>query len=286
MLIEHNVAGYTARIAVECRDRSRAATVQWIDELIGKYQNTGVKVVAVSKRGFAKKAKLKAEKAGIEPIVATDAVARDWSEWIESMPTIVVEMDRLDLISVDLVLGEELRNEDLPAARADSRLRLAEATEWTTPLNLYELITRSREFGEASISKIADSDEAQITIRLPASAQLELPNGRLIHPRGIRYHWRVTQERADIALKPLRVGNLDIAVGAASGTGWKAHLVWSYAADGSPRSTLSFSPDSSFGPGGIFITGSNPVPPFRTTDAQSPQPTAPAKRRARRKAAE
>lgn len=50
VLIEHTVAGYTARIAVECRDRSRAATIQWIDELIGKYQNTGVKVVAVSKR--------------------------------------------------------------------------------------------------------------------------------------------------------------------------------------------------------------------------------------------
>jgi hypothetical protein len=163
VLIEQAVAGYPAKIAVECRDRSRAATVQWIDELIGKYQNTGIKVVAESKRGFAKRAKIRAEKAGIEAVTATDAVARDWAAWIASMPTIVIEMERLDLAAVELILGPELSNEDLPPPRADSRLRLVAGGEWTTPLRLYDRVTQ----GPSSLASM--SPERLTTAARPRS---------------------------------------------------------------------------------------------------------------------
>jgi len=53
ILIEHKISGHTIKIAVECRDRSRKDTIEWIDGLVGKTSSLNVdKVVAVSKKGF------------------------------------------------------------------------------------------------------------------------------------------------------------------------------------------------------------------------------------------
>lgn len=65
-------------VAVETRDRTRKADVTWIDELIGKYQNTGFSIVAISKNGFTKNASLKAKVLGIEAISLVDAERKDW----------------------------------------------------------------------------------------------------------------------------------------------------------------------------------------------------------------
>src|SRR3712207_2141412 len=56
-------------IAIECRDRKRKADVEWIDAIIGKYSQIGVRrVVAISRSGFTKNAIKKAKDANIDTL--------------------------------------------------------------------------------------------------------------------------------------------------------------------------------------------------------------------------
>lgn len=74
VLIEKEVNGTVGKIAVECRDRAAKDDIQWIDCLIGKYQNLDVhKVIAVSNSGFSKNAFLKAKANGIDLKTIEDA---------------------------------------------------------------------------------------------------------------------------------------------------------------------------------------------------------------------
>ena len=64
ILVEYKYAGHNFCFIVECRDRSRSETVEWIDGLVGKTKSLNVnKVIAVSSKGFAAAAKRKAKEA-------------------------------------------------------------------------------------------------------------------------------------------------------------------------------------------------------------------------------
>ena len=48
VLIEKEINGKTAKIAVECRDRACKDDIEWVDSLVGKYMHLDVhKVIAV-----------------------------------------------------------------------------------------------------------------------------------------------------------------------------------------------------------------------------------------------
>ena len=50
--VEYQYAGYPITIVIECRDHKRPATVQWIDELLGKYLHRANKIIAWHGRDF------------------------------------------------------------------------------------------------------------------------------------------------------------------------------------------------------------------------------------------
>ncbi|MDA3916263.1 MAG: restriction endonuclease [Deltaproteobacteria bacterium] len=93
ILVSQDVAGHEIRLAVECRDRSRAESVEWIDALIGKTQSLDVhKVVAVSSEGFSASAKEKATAHGIDTLTLEEANEKDWETYFIK-PGIVVMSD-------------------------------------------------------------------------------------------------------------------------------------------------------------------------------------------------
>jgi hypothetical protein len=82
---------HTLTIAVECRDRARPADVEWIDALIGKYNDMPVaQVVAVSRTGFTSGAKKKASENGILCWTLEEAHQQD--HWMNQLKTTVVEI--------------------------------------------------------------------------------------------------------------------------------------------------------------------------------------------------
>ena len=82
ILVDYRCAHHDLRIAIECRDRSRKDSVEWIDSLIGKAKSLSAsKVVAVSKEGFTQAARAKARANGIETLTLEDAIDTDWSSF-------------------------------------------------------------------------------------------------------------------------------------------------------------------------------------------------------------
>ena len=82
ILITNRYAGHDIRILVECRDRARNETVEWIDALIGKSSSLDVnKVVAVSSKGFTEGALSKASKNGIDALTLKQARETDWGNY-------------------------------------------------------------------------------------------------------------------------------------------------------------------------------------------------------------
>ncbi len=111
ILIEHRIAHHTYRTAVECRDRSRKDSVEWIDALIGKAKSIDVdKVVAVSRQGFTKTAAHKAKAHGIDVLSIEEALETDWQRYpIRPGITLVTELF-YRLIDVFYHNGEEYKS--------------------------------------------------------------------------------------------------------------------------------------------------------------------------------
>jgi len=103
VLIEKEVDGKTAKIAVECRDRSYKDDIEWIDCLIGKYKNLDVhKVIAVSNSGFSRAAILKAKANGIDLKTIEEAFQIDFvEEFVKLGVTYISHIFNLKTVSIN-----------------------------------------------------------------------------------------------------------------------------------------------------------------------------------------
>ena len=114
ILVEFNYAGHGFKYIVECRDRSRWATVEWIDALVGKAKALdGInKVIAVSSKGFTPKAVQKARSHGIETLTLAQANEADWTRF-PIRPGVVV------------LTGESYRIDDVLYPQGDAYVSVA-----------------------------------------------------------------------------------------------------------------------------------------------------------------
>jgi hypothetical protein len=98
ILVRYEYAGHEFSFVVECRDRSRKETVEWIDGLVGKTKALNVaKVIAVASSGFASSAKRKAKENGIETLTLKEAGEQDWTRF-PMKPGLLVVSDETYLI--------------------------------------------------------------------------------------------------------------------------------------------------------------------------------------------
>lgn len=95
ILVSHEYAGHEFSFVVECRDRSREETVEWIDGLVGKTKALNLaKVIAVSSSGFSSSAIRKAKENGIETLTLTEAGEQDWTRY-PMKPGLLVVSDEI-----------------------------------------------------------------------------------------------------------------------------------------------------------------------------------------------
>jgi hypothetical protein len=114
ILVEYRYAHHNFKIAIECRDRSRKDSVEWIDSLIGKAKALSVnKVVAVSKEGFTEPAKKKATVNDIDTLTLEEAIDTDWDKY-PIKPGLVV------------ITGENFRLHDVLYKKGDAYTSLRE----------------------------------------------------------------------------------------------------------------------------------------------------------------
>jgi hypothetical protein len=111
ILVEYRYAHHDFKLAIECRDRSRKDSVQWIDELIGKTRSLAVnKVAAVSKEGFTESAVTKARAFGIDTLSVKEAVETDWQSYAIKPGIIVFSGEKFRLHDVLFKEGQQYRS--------------------------------------------------------------------------------------------------------------------------------------------------------------------------------
>lgn len=99
ILVSHEYAGHEFSFIIECRNRSRKETVEWIDALVGKTKALNIaKVIAVSGSGFAASAVKKANDNGIETLTLREAEEHDWVRY-PIKPGLLVVSDEIYFIS-------------------------------------------------------------------------------------------------------------------------------------------------------------------------------------------
>ena len=110
ILIEHKLSGHDIKIAIECRDRARKDTVEWIDGLIGKISSLDVhKVVAISKKGFTETAVAKAESHGIDTLSLETASDKDWESIFIKPGLLLISNEKFSLHDVIYEKDNEYR---------------------------------------------------------------------------------------------------------------------------------------------------------------------------------
>lgn len=108
ILVSYKYAGHKFNFIVECRDRSRADTVEWIDSLIGKAKSLNVdKVIAVSSKGFTASAERKANENGIDTLTFDEANDTDWAKFPIKPGLFVITDDLYSIHDVFYMLNDE-----------------------------------------------------------------------------------------------------------------------------------------------------------------------------------
>jgi hypothetical protein len=84
IVVETRVGDIPLVIGFECTAEARPATVEWVQEMIGKHTDLQVdKTVLVAKSGFTKMAAKKAISHGVEAVALEEAKDVDWKTFIE-----------------------------------------------------------------------------------------------------------------------------------------------------------------------------------------------------------
>jgi hypothetical protein len=92
IVIESAVGDYPVFVCVECCDRSRPATVEWVEQQHGKHATLPTnKLILVSRSGFTQSALDKARSHNIETLATADAVAVEWTTVVHRVHRVVVD---------------------------------------------------------------------------------------------------------------------------------------------------------------------------------------------------
>jgi hypothetical protein len=110
VVIEGKLGGVPLLIGIECTATKRPATVEWVDQMLGKHSSLPVdKTVLVSKTGFTPDAVTKATSRGVDVLQLSEAESRDWSGWVLNVnnlryATFTVSPER---VSAQVVAGNQ-----------------------------------------------------------------------------------------------------------------------------------------------------------------------------------
>lgn len=86
IVVESAMGEIPVVIGIECTAEGRPATVEWVNEILGKHSTLKIdKTVLVAKSGFTKDASIKAQAEGMEAITLVEAENTEWVTLIEQL---------------------------------------------------------------------------------------------------------------------------------------------------------------------------------------------------------
>lgn len=209
--IEQSIAGVARKAVIECRDRSRAASVQWIDEMVGKYQGADVSsITAVSKAGFSDNATKKAQHAGIRVLALERAISTNWVQYFKGARVRLVT-DAPEFAGVHVGLVD--KSVDLTELVAEKQLLIkSDGTSAGNPLDFFTRVVWPK--AGNGTRQLTPNAEGMVFIAIKTvGISLRLEDARELPLESITYTVKLNKETAEIELAPHRYGDHDIATG-------------------------------------------------------------------------
>jgi len=104
--LRSHVGSVLVLVIMECRDRSDAEDVSWIDELVGKREAVGAnKAIAISASGFSKSARTAASATGIGLRTFEEVSEADLRSWL-SLDEVIVHVRYANFTGIKFGIGE------------------------------------------------------------------------------------------------------------------------------------------------------------------------------------
>ncbi len=195
VLIEEPIGQIHMLIGVECRDRGRPATVEWVQQMRGKHQHRTDKLVLVSRSGFTGTAVDEARRHGIETMSLAEAREADWNVVVNKLKEVFVGQFSFNISKGYAVLDEEYGLTEAPEISAAEPLYSPD-DELMGPVGGIARDQLQRPAAARELMELfyRNQDRAQ------ATATFEVPAGSfLIDTSGMK--WRVKAIRLEIECK-------------------------------------------------------------------------------------
>jgi hypothetical protein len=105
VVIRANIGGHNVVVCIECQDRSRKATIEWVEQMERKHRSLPTsKLILVAVQGFTKKAIAKATEFGIDTYSFDEALAADWNELLGK--SMAFDMYAFRIVNCGLVITD------------------------------------------------------------------------------------------------------------------------------------------------------------------------------------
>jgi hypothetical protein len=116
VVIEISAAGYPVVLSIECVDRTRPATVEWVEQMWAKHADLPTnKLVLISKSGFTQEAQSKARALEVTALALEEVATIDWTQIVGKLASVYVETLDSHYQAFALVMKEGSELEQIPA---------------------------------------------------------------------------------------------------------------------------------------------------------------------------
>lgn len=225
ILVSLDEGHHCVRIGIECQDRSRPATKQWVEAIAKKHEELGInKTVLISSSGFYASARRRAESLFISVLDITGIDKADWPTEVLRNLKVPVRDRSSEVIKIGwgfLELGPGQTRKTV------SNLRGVTAQLPSGPrIDLLEVV---QQYGNGILEQVAGQDEGPQDAIGRLHHDLPLYRGRefIGIVRFLFLRWKHTTRFFAIRLKPYRYGNRVLAMGRAKRRGiqWTASAI-------------------------------------------------------------
>lgn len=225
ILVSLDEGHHRVRIGIECQDRSRPATKQWVEAIAKKHEELGInKTVLISSSGFYAAARRRAESLFISVLDITGIDKADWPTEVLRNLKVPVRDRSSEVIKIGwgfLELGPGQTRKTV------SNLKGVTAQLPSGPrIDLLEIV---QQYGNGILEQVAGQDEGPQYAIGRLHHDLPLYRGRefIGIVRFLFLRWKHTTRFFAIRLKPYRYGNRVLAMGRAKRRGiqWTASAI-------------------------------------------------------------
>lgn len=234
LVLRSTLVGYEIVISVECTDRKRPVSVEWVEQMCCKHRDMPTqKLVLISKSGYTAAAHAKALAFGAEPLSLEIARQVDWAKYVNRHSKLFLAA--VDAVTVVVPVSPTYTPErPLHGIPMQTEFLAPESTFCATAEEIAYALLAKEQILIATIGKmdVIHGSGWELSVAMQAGVRMRFPDGAehaveelkvavLAHPLLVRFDLeRASFRDAQVAygVSPTKYGELLLTILAAEGT--------------------------------------------------------------------